>query len=402
MTTIIIPILVLGALIFVHELGHFLLAKYYGVGVLEFALGFGPKVLSLQIGETKYTIRLIPLGGFVRMVGDDPTRLEELSAGGLSEQSQQPPFGGKESEVAPEVSTRQEREIDLIEKRLLAEPHRWFLNQKVSAKIMIVLAGPLFNFLFAYAIAVYNFGIYGLPEPIDKPIIGRVDPGKPAELAGLQVGDQVLSVNGREVATWVELAKLIQGSKGELLRIEIKRADQRLKFELNATDSYADEIAVIEGREPPKENRPFFIGIQPKSENIKISWGESFYYGGIFIYDISLKTLRGLFGLIKGLISPSSIRGPIFIFSATSSSAKQGMQSLLYLMLLLNITLAVLNLLPIPVLDGGHIMFFLIEAARGKAMNVRIVEVATQVGMLFLLCLMVFALSNDIRSLVGF
>ena len=196
--SIIVSILALAVLIFVHELGHFLFAKWNGVGVLEFAVGFGKKIYKKRIGETTYSIGVIPLGGYVRMVGDDPRILHEG------------------------VPTEELEELSSQEKELLKDESKWFLNKGWLAKMMIVLAGPGFNMLFAYFAAVFALFVYGASTPIDLPIIGATIPNHPAAEAGILGGDKVLSIDNKELGTWQDLAKTIKTSGGKPLDFKIE------------------------------------------------------------------------------------------------------------------------------------------------------------------------------------
>ena len=209
---ILISILALGVLVFVHELGHFLFAKWNGVGVVEFAIGFGKPLYQFQSGETTYSLRLIPLGGFVRMVGDDPRALEPKS----------------DSEDVEEDIGYPDIDRD-----------RWFLTQGFWAKASIVIAGPLFNVLFAILLSFLSYSVFGRPTLVPEPVIGGTLPDYPAAEAGLVEGDRIYSVNGTVVDSWQGMAQLIASSGGKELTLEVDRpADgetERITFDLKGS-----------------------------------------------------------------------------------------------------------------------------------------------------------------------
>lgn len=364
MLEFLVAVVILGVLIFVHELGHFLLAKWNGVGVLEFSIGFGRKIWKRTIGETSYSIGLIPLGGYVRMLGDDPREMQGGSDNAATDRS------------------------------------RWFLSKRYLPKASIVLAGPMFNLIFAVLASIASYSIYGQMKSVDLPVIGDVIPGYPAEKAGLQAKDKVISVDGVVVTTWKELAQLVAASDGRKMQLEIDRRSEggeveRRTLTLAGTDETA-EIAVVEGTLGKKS---FKVGIVPDAERIPVSFSEAAVSGFMHVAFLSRVTVSGLAGMVQGLISPKHISGPIFIFKEAARSANRGFEHVLEFMIFLSVSLAILNLLPIPILDGGHLVFFTLEAIRGVPLSLRVQEWANQVGMLILLALMIFAFSNDLLKL---
>ncbi len=354
--TMFVALLVLGFLIFIHELGHFLVAKACGVAVTDFAIGFGKQIWSKKYGETTYGLGLIPLGGFVRMAGDDPENLDQAAT----------QFGSS----------------------------RLFLRKGYWSKFAIVVAGPVFNFIGALLIAWYSFAAYGRMEPVDVPQIGAVVPNLPAAAAGVKEGDIILSVSGKPVTTWVELSDAIGLSNGGALPLVVKRGEEELAISITPTADVG-ELRILEGTTTTR----FKIGIAPTSERVAVSIGDAFYDGANQVYGITTLTLKGLWGMVTGIVSPKHLAGPIFIFQQAASTAKKGFEYLLGFVVLLSVSLAVLNLLPVPILDGGHLTIFTIEAIRGKPLSERTQRIAQQCGMVALLTLMVFALKNDIMRL---
>lgn len=385
---ILVSVLVLGILVFVHELGHFLVAKFYGVGVLEFSIGFGKKIFSKRFGDTFYSIGLVPLGGYVRMVGDNPRDLE---------------FNVEQSSTAEgEAEPIELHPIDKLADELLEDRSKWFLNKPVFPKAMVVLAGPVFNLLFAFLLSTFSFWAFGTYTTVDQPVIGDVIPGYPAEAAGIKPKDKVLAINGKKIETWIELASTVSASKGAPIQLSIERTPEEAgKPVEHLAISVAgkvgnDEMALVQGEQAREQYK---IGILQNTERIPATFSEAVSGSAIHIWFISRLTVKSLLGMIQGAISPSNIAGPIFIFKEAAASAKRGIEHLFDFMIFLSVSLAVLNLLPIPVLDGGHLMFFLLEGLKGKPVSLRAQEMATQMGMFLLLLLMVFAVGNDIRRL---
>ena len=401
---IISAIIVLGVLVFVHELGHFLVAKYFGVGVLEFALGFGRVLTRFQFGETTYTIRAVPLGGFVRMAGDDPTlvygdgkteaEISEQAAAGAS------PLEGGQDKLTP------------LQEKMVKDPNRWFLKKPYGPRCAIVLAGPLFNFIFAWVLASGMYWTNGIPRIIDGPVtVDRVSPGMPAETAGMKSGDRILTVNGETIETYQELVEIVRGSDGKPLKVSIERP----KGESSAAEAAADKIEIVvnpqagnpelDALEGTSSEKPTYrIGIAPALKDVEyvdVGLLGAMNAGQKQVVGLSLQTLRVLKGLLTGLINPQkAIGGPIEIIKQTAASANEGWLAVISMMIFLNVTLGVMNLLPIPVLDGGHLVLFTLEFLRGKPLSMRFQENAMRVGMTLLLLLMVFAIGNDIRRLL--
>ncbi len=375
--SLLISLLALGVLIFVHELGHFLLAKWNGVAVSEFAVGFGKVVFQRQVGETKYSLRAIPLGGFVQMFGDDPRLVERIKAG----------------TVEPETP---EEEQELQE--LLAKKDSWFLSKGYFAKASIVIAGPLFNILFAILLSMGTYAFLGKPVPVTHPTIGGVMPGDPAAEAGLTLGDKILSINGVEVVTWEEMAEAIATSEGKPLALEVERGGNdgkpaRISLSLQATNTRNENYEQFEDDEIQSTYR---IGIIPKADRVPVGLSEAAYLGVNHIWYLSRMTVTMLGKMIFGQVSAKNISGPISIISHGAKEAKNGFDRLVSFSIFLSVSLAILNLLPIPILDGGHLVFFTLEKLRGAPLSLRVQEAANQVGLVLLLMLMVFAIGNDI------
>ena len=430
----------LAALIFVHELGHFLVARKVGVVVEKFSLGFGPKIASFTRGSTEYILAWIPLGGYVKMKGEEAGEDDAGEKGSFS--------------AAP-----------------------------VLHRLAIAFAGPLFNILFA--IAIY-YGVYLAGIPALAPVVGTVKDESPALVAGLQTGDRILAIGDKEILYWEQLQKVVHDSPGRSLGFKIERRSGSIEqvaitpTSEKISDLFGDKISVgLIGIAPlvrnifyVKENSPaeqagikegdvlvsvdgnIIFGwedlrtsaiekpgqeltfrvlrngkeittkLTPESKVVKDIEGKKTEVGllGIGMAGEMITEKYGVFGAFKrsidetsrliyliaisikkmvmGSIPADSIGGPILIFQIYGEQAQQGLNELVRLTALLSINLGLLNLLPIPVLDGGHIFFFLIEMLKGKPVSERNRERAQQIGIFMLLSLMVFAFYNDIMRLI--
>ncbi len=430
----VMSILTLSVLVFVHELGHFLVAKMCRVCVLDFSVGFGKVLFKKRIGETTYNLRLIPLGGYVKMLGDDP-----FEQANLAEQSKASTTKAPKEEAGSDVSSGEssaDKSSDsaggaALGERLFAgteavpadlkvDPSRHFLNQTLPEKVAVVLAGPAFNLIFAVLIAIAAAWSFGIPSPVSDPIIGHVTPKLPAALAGIQAGDRVLSVNGTEVVSWINLAETVRGSAGAPLTIVVDRAvesaaiegsssgtnegaSERQQIEILVTGTSDNtELNVLDGTYDKDPNaRPYRIGIAQATVSEPVSFFEAVPLGFRHVWAIIELTGKMFGAMFAGVISPTqTIGGPVAVFAGAAQSAAQGFESVLSFLVLLSVSLAIFNLLPVPVLDGGHLAFFLIEAIRGKPLSVRWLALANQVGLTLLLCLMLFAISNDLMRLL--
>jgi len=326
------------------------MAKYAGVKVLKFSLGFGPRLIGKKIGETEYLLSLIPLGGYVKL------------------------FGESEDDVIGEE-----------------DKGRSFLEQKVGKKILIVLAGPVFNFLLATLIFtfVYTWGV-----PILLPKIGSIQEGSPAFQVGLKKADEILAIDSKVINRWTDMAKLINDSKGRILNLTIKRDKKIIIVPIKPSLLAVQNIF-------GEEVKSYKIGVSPSLEtkierlNLLSACGEALKQ----TWEISKLTLLSVAKIIEGVLSPKTLGGPIMIAQLAGAEAREGLIPFLLFMALLSINLGVLNLLPIPVLDGGHLFFYFIEVITGKEVNVKWRERAQQAGFVILILLMLFVLLMDIERL---
>jgi len=348
-------ILVLGLLIFVHELGHFLFAKLFGVRVLKFSLGFGPRVAGKVIGETEYVISAFPLGGFVKMFGENPD----------------------------------EQDITIEDK------NRSFAHKPVWQRFGIVLAGPLFNLIFAVFLFFMVFAVLGLPTSMDTTRIGKVNTESPAALAGLLKNDVIVQINGKQTKSWLDVLEGVKGSNGEPVIMVVDRDGAQVTVDVVPK---IDGVKDVFGEEVEKR---FMIGIT-KAEDLeykKISLLDSFINACKQTWMYIYLTVMGFVKIFQRVIPASEIGGPILIAQLAGEQMKAGWLHLIYFMGLLSVNLGILNLLPVPVLDGGHLVFLSLEGIRKKPMNERAQIIAQQVGIGLLGTLMIFVFYNDIVRL---
>ncbi len=349
--TLLYALVLLGILIFVHEFGHFLFAKLSGVKVLTFSLGFGPKIFGKKVDDTEYMIAAVPLGGYVKMLGEDPG--EEV----------------KESE----------RELS-------------FSSQPVYKRLSIVLAGPLFNLFFAALVFCVIF-MTGIPRL--KAVIGEVMDDSPAMSAGLRAGDRIVAIEEKETEFWDEITEIIYQNPGNQLDITIKRNNETIGMSIVPEKKSSTNIF-------GEESEVGMIGIKPEGKTETISFGpiESLLLGIERTWDITKLTFIAIIKLIQQIIPADTIGGPVMIFQMAGEQAQAGLTNFLTFMAVISINLGVLNLLPIPILDGGHIFFMVIESIRKKPLSDNIMIAFQRVGLALIIALMFFALYNDFTRLL--
>lgn len=337
---------VLSILVLVHEWGHFIAARRLGVRVEKFSFGFGPKICSVKRGDTEYMISAIPLGGYVKMAGDEPW--EKLSNA------------------------------------------KWeFLSRSVFDRFRIIVAGPLTNYILAFIIFSVIF-MFGSPTLTTE--VGGLLPGYPAVSAGLAVGDKVISVDGRKVGFWEDMTEAIHKRVDGNVRIEVERSgkvfDMEIKPVVRSTkDIFGHQTSIA------------LLGISPSQKigKERYPFPRCFIAGGKKLWQLTVMTFKALWSMATGKLSmKESLTGPIGIFVITGQAAKMGFIYILHIMAILSASLAIFNVLPLPVLDGGHIFFLAVEKLRGRPLSLKAQEVFTNVGITLLIMLTVFIFYNDI------
>jgi regulator of sigma E protease len=339
-------IVVLGVLIFVHEAGHFVVAKCFGVRVLKFSLGFGPKLVGKKRGGTEYIISAVPLGGYVKMLGEE----------------------GDDHEVS--------------------DPAHAFSTQPVLRRLAIVSAGPASNIIFAVILASL---LHMVGYPTVTTVVGEVREGSPAALSGLKEGDRVSSINGQPIDEWTALQKFVHARPDEQLLFTVERGGQELSLRITPR---LEETRDIFG-EPVHVG---LIGIAPAGEIIArrftppVAVVKGFVWTGNLLKLIFLSVVK----MAQGRVSAENLAGPLGIAQMAGETYKSGLVAFISFLAFVSVSLGILNLLPVPVLDGGHVIFIGLEAVRGKPIDLRKREIAQQVGLALLLSLMVLAFYNDV------
>jgi regulator of sigma E protease len=340
-------------LIFFHELGHFIIAKLFNVKVLTFSLGFGLKLVGKKIGETEYVISAFPLGGYVKMLGED-----------------------EDEEVDSEDS------------------HRSFSAQPPVKRIAIAAAGPLFNLFLAFFlfVGIYIFSGY----PVITAEVGQVRAGAPADKASIQKGDIIEYIDGKKINQWDDIKKLIQDSPGRSLDMTIIRGDERLSKTIVPEEEAVKNVF-------GEEVKSALIGIV-SSGNIKtLNLGplQAIAAAGKKTWEIIALTVLVVVKLFQGVIPLKTVGGPIMIGQLAGDIARESVGYLFPFMAVISINLAILNLLPVPILDGGLILFLLIEIVIRKPISLRKKEMAQKVGFFLLLLLMAIVFYNDLARLIS-
>ncbi len=338
---------VLSGLVFFHELGHFLVARWCGVTVLTFSIGFGPKFFSRKRGETEYCLSVIPLGGYVRMLGDDPTETP-----------------------TPELQ------------------ERGFLYQTTWKKMSIAAAGPVFNFILAMVIFVVVF-MSGVP--VMTPQIGEIQKGSAAEAGGMKPDDILLSIDGQPIIEWEEIRGTLQSLGGKEITFVVDRGGTETSLQITPK---RQEIEDLLG----DTQVLWLIGVQPKGTQIVRHYSpvEAAWMGVKRTWEISVLNVVSIFKMIQGTLSADNIGGPILIAQMASKQAEEGIRNVALFAAVISVSLGVMNLFPVPILDGGHLLLFAVEAILGRSLTLKTKENAQKVGLAMLASLMIFAIYNDL------
>ncbi|MGH7588216.1 MAG: RIP metalloprotease RseP [Gemmatimonadota bacterium] len=455
MQTFLLTVLVLGLLVFVHELGHFMTAKWAGIAVPRFSIGLGPRVVGFRWGETDYCLSAVPFGGYVKLAGMEGEEAFEKLEGGADEQVD-------DSNVPPE---------------------RRFDNKPIRWRLLVISAGVIMNFLLGWLIYVFLAFGEGIPTtkgarvagvdsvalarfpalqpladggveiaavdgqpvanwyeidralqearggaaeialadgrtievpvpeddaggfaagllPLTEPLIVDVEGGSPAALAGIQAGDRIVAIDGEEVASFADVVEFVRDRPDQRMPVQIERPGEDGEPErLSLTVQTGSE-------QTPRASDGKFIetgwlGVTAETETVELGPIEALSTGTRTALQASTLIVGGLYQLVTGNVSVRSLGGPVAIGQLTGRFARRGWQSLVGWIALFSINLAILNLLPIPVLDGGHILFLAIEASRGRPLSARQKLRLSQVGLAFLVLLMALAFTSDMLRLIG-
>jgi len=344
MVPALVSILILGLLVVVHEWGHFVVARRSGVRILRFSVGFGPRLLRRMRGHTEYALSAIPLGGYVKMAG---------------------------------------------EQRTGQTPQPWeYLAKPIGTRAKIVFAGPFVNYLVSF-ISLWVVFIIGYPELL--PVVGKVMDDMPAQAAGIQVGDHIHAINGQAVQTWEQMTNLIYASPDRPLAL---RLDRQGRSQTVTVIPRSQRITDPFGR--PKTIGMIGIGPSGAFESHRVgplaALGRALHQQS----EWTALTLTALWSMVTGRLSlRDSVTGPIGIIYLTSEAVRMGLAPLLFLVSLFSLSLAIFNLFPIPVLDGGHLLFLALEKLRGRPVSLTIQERAAQVSFVLLIALILVICVND-------
>lgn len=346
----IVALLILSLLIFLHELGHYSAAKYFGVYVEVFSIGFGKKLFSFRWLNTQWQISAIPLGGYVKMKGQDDSDPTAISHDNDS-----------------------------------------YTTKKPWQRIIILLAGPLANFATAWVL-FYAIALGG-PQAL-SPIVGKVVTNSPAQQAGLIANDKIIAINGEAITAWDELSDKIKSSESTLT-LSVERNETRLFITLTPRISEATNIF-------KEKIQQRMVGIAPSgvTHKLDLSFTETLEYASRQTYETSFLIFQSVQKLLTGVVPAKEVGGVVSIVKITADASSYGWMSLFFFTALISVNLGVLNLLPIPALDGGHIMFNLYEMIRRKAPSEAVITQLTIGGWVLLLGLMSLGLYNDLTRLM--
>ncbi|MDD5408671.1 MAG: RIP metalloprotease RseP [Candidatus Omnitrophica bacterium] len=351
MIAILIFTFILSLLIIVHESGHFFAARRNGVRVENFSLGFGPQVFKKKKNGTEYSISLIPLGGYVKMAGDSRSE-----------------YKGKSDE---------------------------YFTKSIGKRFQIIFFGPFLNYLLGFLFFWCIFFV-GYPSLTSK--VGGLIDGYGAKEAGLAAGDKIIVIDGQKVDLWDDLQRQIQKRKEkESVELLVLRGNQELKFKVAIKDK-------VLGNELGEKKSLGIIGITPFDEIVETRHGffESAYLGVKKTIDLTIMTYKGLWMLISGRMSMrDSVTGPLGIFYITSKTAKLGIIAVMHLIAVLSVSLAIFNLLPLPILDGGHIFLLGLEKLRKKTLGIKAEQIVNNIGFTLMIAIALFVTYNDILRLYG-
>ena len=354
----ILPIVIYGLIAFsilviVHEFGHFLMAKLTGVKVLVFSVGFGKKLLRFHKGETEYAVSAVPLGGYVKMLGES-----------------------SDDEVSQE------------------EEHRSFAHKPPCVRLLIAVMGPLFNIIFAFILFYFMIlGGYYSSSPSNR--VGEVQKDMPAYAAGMRDGDTILEIGGMKVREWNDIPVSIELSpKDQPVKVKIERDGKVIELFVTSRETEDKEAGI----------RRRIIGVRPYDRPVQVDTNviTALPLAAKKTYAVMRISILGIVKLVQGVISPKNLGGPILIFKEAGKRAERGLIYFVDFVALISISLGIFNLFPIPVLDGGHILFNLIEVIIRRKISERWINMAQKVGLAIIILIMIFAFYNDIDRMTGF
>lgn len=357
--TILVFAIMLTVLVLIHELGHFLTAKKFGIKVEEFGIGFPPKVIGKKIGETLYSFNALPIGGFVRLYGED-----EAGSGKV----------GKGKQVTKDLE-------------------RAFFAKPIWQRIIVVIAGVVMNLLLAILIATYLFTSQGLPQDLKSVLVTNVVKNSPADLGGMKAGDAIISIDNQRVSDPAALIAATKSSLGKEVVLVVKRGENEVPLKITPRVN------------APKNEGAMGVAIEQNIKFQKYPFPQSLYYGTKQALQDSVLVVTGFVDMIKTIFTkqtiPDGVAGPVGMAQLTGEFVKIGPNAVLSLVYMLSLSLAVLNILPIPALDGGRLFFLLIELFTRRKVNPKYESYAHMAGIILLLTFLAFISYKDILRIVS-
>ncbi|HYW50318.1 MAG TPA: RIP metalloprotease RseP [Gemmatimonadaceae bacterium] len=379
------PLLVFGLVVFVHELGHFLAAKAVGIYAPVFSLGWGRRIWGVRRGETDYRLSLFPLGGYVRMASREDESMAAFEGGAgrgdldadASQQKGEPGIPWDPNALVPFGPQP-------------VPPHRWFESKPLWAKLVVMLAGVTMNFLLAIVVLSGLRMTAGVADT--KPVIGSIRAGSPAATAGLQAGDSIAAIGSTSIAEWSDLVGVVTKNAGAPLTFSIVRdgAPRAVTVTPAATVDTNPETGAVQsiGRIGASGSRKRLGPVEAVSDGVESTW------------DTVIATIDVLGGLFAGRVSPKQLGGPLMIAQASVQTAQAGgLEAVLALLALISVNIAVLNLLPVPVLDGGQVVLAVVESVRGRPLGERARGLVMYAGVGLVLLLLVTTTFNDLARI---
>ena len=397
MLTWLAPLIVFGLVVFVHELGHFLAAKAMGVYAPRFSIGFGPALWRRRWGETEYVLAALPLGGYVRMASREDQATAFLEGG--SEERDVPEVGANAAPpLVGGVDKTGSRDWDPNAMKPFGPKaipeHRWFESKPLIARLFILISGVTMNAVLAIVLDIGTLAAYG--RPYMPAVIDSVVAGRPADRAGLLKGDSIVAIDGQPVREWQELIGRVSASAGRPITLDVVRDGAPRKIAVVPADTAI--VSQITGR----SERVGRIGVAPTGRLAReeMTFGESVVGGWDSTWEKAGGIVQIVRGLFSGAVSTSQLGGPIAIAEVSVQAARGGLETLLSLIAFLSINVAILNLLPVPILDGGQILLNVLESAKGSAFSPRSREYILRAGLLAIALLFALVMFNDIKGLI--
>ena len=337
MLTILACVFVFGILVTVHEFGHFITAKLTGMKVEEFSIGFGPKIYQQRDGETLYSLRMLPLGGYNKIAGMDPEDPEDLERG--------------------------------------------FNSKPVASRMLVILAGSLMNFILPVLIFFGIFLAFGMEVPENKPVLGQIIEGYPAAQSGLKEGDRILSINGQATDKWLDIRNSIADAGTKPIPFEIQRDKEKLTITVTPVLN-------------PESGKPF-IGVVSSLKKVQLNPWQAAVASVTATKNIIKNMYASLYHMVTGK-TKAEFSGPVGVAKMAGQVAHKGFDMLLQFTAMLSLNLAIINLLPLPALDGGHFLILLIEAVTGHKLGKTAMQNIQKVGVAMILALTIFATFKDL------